>query len=127
MSFDLRPIVCEEGHVTRPLDAGSAFGADRITDRVEAAFRIEEKMVVGESKPVDVELIVHDVAHRLLMRAKQYEVDDLAVAAPGFSDKVGHVRIGGVYLPEYDPEAFGHDLHDLGVERDNVNVAQGDR
>lgn len=124
--LDLRPIFREEGHVTRALDAGGALPSDRFADRIEVEIWVVEEVVVGECEAVDIQLVVHDVSHRLLVRAKQREVDDLGVTMSCLPDEVGRAGNCRVHPPEDDPESLGHDFHDLGVERDYVHVAQGD-
>ena len=54
-------------------------------------------------------------------------MDDLTIPSSSLPDEVRHMRIGGLHLPEDDPEAFSHDVRDLGIKCDHVNVPQRDR
>lgn len=126
MPLDLRPGFRVKGHVPRAPDAGGALVSDRIADRIEVKVWIADQMVVGEGKTVDIELVVHDVSHCLLVRAQQCEVDDFSVARACLSDEEGRTCSGRVHPPEHDPKPLSHGCHDTGVERDHVQVANLD-
>lgn len=124
--LDLRPVFCEESHVARALDAGGTLRSDRVAERNGIKIWIIENVMVRQGEAVDIQLVVHDVSHRLLVRANQCELNDLGVSMPRLPDKVGRAGNGRVHAPEDDTEPFGHNLHDLGVEHDHVYVTEGD-
>src|SRR4051794_17630633 len=105
--LDLRSVFCEEGHVARAMDSDSTLRTDRVAERAEVKIWIIENVMVRQGEAVDIQLVVHDISHRLLVRAKQCEVNDLGVSMPRLPDEVGRAGNGRVHPPEDDTEPFG--------------------